>query len=428
MTARRSGPEARERRRSVLVGLVVLAVGAVIGYVTFTAHTGALPGAAATVVRAEFARVGTTDTNTEVRRFAQRIGQVTAIEVRDGRAVVTMRLDGAVPVHADATAALWDQSALGQKFVELRTGTPAAGPLGDVPIPLARTEYAHDLADLLDVFDPATRAALQGAVGELGAGASGRGADVQALAAAAPGLLAGTGTVADALADPAAELPGLLAGSVRLGERFDGRTDAIRTLLRRAEQTLAAVRVDDGRPLADTLASLAPTLEEAGPALDTLPGPLADVTATMRAVGPGARALGAATPDLRGLLAEGAGPLADVPGVADAAEPALADLTDTLADLRPFVPRLGDGLAAAAPPLQVLAPYARDLGLFGDDFGRLVTNNDGFDHQFRLFLAPPGAPSAAGLGTAPTNVYPEPGEAIHDRDATGALIPGRGDS
>lgn len=416
--------EQRERHRRALVGTVVAALLAVAGWVAGTAHTGALPWSGGTVVRAAFADVGTTGTSTEVRTNARRVGQVTAVEVgADGVALVTMRLDGDVPVYADASAALWDQSALGQKFVELRPGTPAAGPLGDVVIPVGRTESAHDLADLLDVFDPATRAALRTALREAGAGTGGHGPDVQAFADTAPELLTGTGAVASALASPEADLAATLGSAARLGERFTGRTEQITSLLRRAEQTLAAVSVDGGAPLGDTLAAAPPVLDHAEAAFDALPAPLADTAAAMTQLQGGAAALGQATPDLRGVLREA--PLGRVPDVADAAVPALEDLTGTLADLRPLVPRAAEALDSAAEPLSVLAPYAGDIATFSGDFSRLIDSHDGFAHSFRLFFAAPGAPSLAGLGSAPTNPYPAPGEAAQDRDPDGALVPGR---
>lgn len=330
--------ESRERHAQLVAGAVVAVLLGVLAVVTATAHTGALPWSGGTIVRAEFAHVGTTDTNVEVRTNARRVGQVGAVEIRDGHAVVTMRLDGDVPVYADATAALWDQSALGQKFVELRPGTPAAGPLGDAVIPVERTESAHDLADLLDVFDPATRAALATTVRELGSGAAGRGADLQALAASAPDLLPDTGAVAAALASQEADLAGTLEATERLGDRFVGHTEAVRGLLRRAEATLAAVSVDEGRPVGDALAAAPGALDRLRGAAEALPEPLADLGAAMRDVRGGAAALAEATPDLRGALREAGDPLGEVPEVADSAEPALADLRATFADARPLVP------------------------------------------------------------------------------------------
>ncbi|WP_445942201.1 MlaD family protein [Pseudonocardia sp. T1-2H] len=427
MTVAHSG--ARARGRTFLVGIASLGAIALLGYVMFTANQGRLPGAAASTVKAAFTDVGQADLNSEVRRNAQRIGSVSSIEVVGDHAVVTMTLDGDVPIYGNATAALWDQSALGQKFIELQPGDPSAGPLVDGVIPVGQTEEAHDISHLLDVFDEPTRASLRTAMQEMGGGAAGYGPGLNGFIGGAPGLLADVGTVAAAAADPEARLPEFLRSVDHLAVRFQGRSDTFRTLLRQTESTLAALNVDGTQPLGESLQKLPGTLTAARSALDALNEPLADTRVAMEALRPGAQALGDATPDVRGVLREAPVPLAKVPGVADAAGPAVEDMTHTFTEAGPFVPRLADGLSSAAPPLQVLAPYADDLGLFSDDISSVMAPHADFRHMLRIVIAVPSTATVSGLGPVgaqPANPYPAPGEAAHrDRDANGALIPGR---
>jgi phospholipid/cholesterol/gamma-HCH transport system substrate-binding protein len=424
-----ANPGSRARGRSFLVGIAALGAIAVLGYVMFTANQGRLPGAATTTVKAAFTDVGQTDLNSEVRRNAQRIGSVFAIDVVGDHAVVTMTLDGDIPIYANATAALWDQSALGQKFIELEPGDPSAGPLVDGEIPVGQTEEAHDISHVLDVFDEPTRASLRTALQELGGGAGGYGPGLNKFLGGAPGLLNDLGTVAAAAAAPEARLPEFLRSVDHLAVRFQGRSDTFRTLLRQTESTLAAVNVDGAKPLDASLRQLPGTLTAARGALDAVNGPLVDTRVAMEALRAGAQALGDATPDVRGVLREAPGPLAQVPGVADAADPAVGDLTHTFADARPFVPRLADGLSSAAPPVKVLAPYADDLGLFSDDISSVMAPHADFRHMLRIVIAAPSTATVSGLGPVgaqPANPYPAPGEAANkDRDANGALIPGR---
>lgn len=332
-------------------------------------------------------------------------------------------------MYRNATAALWDQSALGQQFVELDPGDPSAGPLGDAPIPLAQTESAQDIAQLLDVFDPPTRTALRDTLRAVGGGAAGQGEGLHAAVAAAAGLLSDLGTVSAALATPDAELAAFLRTTDGLATHVAGRAEELRALLRQSEQTLAAVHVDQGAPLGATLDAAPGTLRDARGVLDALHDPLPDARQAVQTLRPGVQALGDSTADLRGVLREAVPPLDVVPRVADRADPAVRDLTRTFADARPFVPRLADGLSSAAPPLRVLAPYVADLALFSDDFAKLISNHEGFRHQLRIFIGLPGGSSLSGLGPVtkePVNPYPAPGEAIADRDPNGALVPGRG--
>ena len=117
----------RERGRSFLVGVGLLCAVALAGYVALTAKAGT-PLSRHTRVKAAFSDVGQLSAGDDVRRDSVRIGQVGAIDYSGSQAVVTMELSAHETVHADARAAMWDQSALGQKFVELDPGSAAAGP------------------------------------------------------------------------------------------------------------------------------------------------------------------------------------------------------------------------------------------------------------------------------------------------------------
>src|SRR5882757_9274298 len=123
--------------RRFLSGLGTLAVMLVIGYIAFTANQGRLPGTPVTTVRAAFADVGQLQAGSEVRQNGIIIGQVSAVALVNGQPVVTMDVHGGVSMYRDGYAGIWDQSALAQKFVELRAGGPASGLLGDGTLPVS---------------------------------------------------------------------------------------------------------------------------------------------------------------------------------------------------------------------------------------------------------------------------------------------------
>lgn len=409
----RATPELRDQRRSLIVGALAVGALALVLVMTFTANQGHLPGTPANTVEAAFPDVGQTDTNSEVRHDGQRIGQVAAVRVVGGHAVLTLRLDGGTPVYADATATIADQSPLAQKYVDLDPGHPSAGPLIGV-LPASRTRPSQDLDTLLDVFDPPTRAALRGVLRQVGGGSAGYGPRLSAFTGAAAGLLRDLGTVASTAAAPRTDLAGLLRSSRRLVSRFDRHNEQIRTLLGQTQKTLAALEVDRGQPLHDALGRLPDTLPALRDSADALDRPLIDTAAAMGRLRPGADALGHAAADLRGVLRESVPPLRKVPDVAHRARPSVRALTRAVVDARPFVPRLADGLAAAVPPLSVLSRYGGDIELFSDNFGKLNANHVGFAHQFRIFLGAPGPASLSGIGAVMGNAreaYPAPGVA-----------------
>ncbi|MFJ8812941.1 MlaD family protein [Amycolatopsis thermoflava] len=416
--------------RSFVIGIAGLVVLALVVLFGITASSG-VPGAAKTVVRAAFHNVGAPlKVGDDVRENSARIGRVADLGYDGEQAVVTLELDGTVPVYADARAAIWDQSALAKKFVELDRGHPEAGSLDGRLIPPERNVGSADLDDVLDVLDPATRSALTGTVRELGGGAAGHSQDLHDFIEHAPAELSGLGTTAGALSAAETDLPALLARADELAGAFAGHDRELAELVRQAGDTANALAVDEGRPLRDTLGNLPATLTGAREALSSLHQPLTDAHGALAAVRPGAQALGQATGDLRGVLREAPTPLGKVPGVAQAAEPAITELTGALADARPLVPALSRGLVDLASPVNTLAPYSREVVEFFRRIESMVSTEVAPGvHGARVGVALEG-PSAltGGLLKDPLqgqDAYPAPGAA--DREHTQSpvnLLPG----
>lgn len=409
--------EARNARRTVTVGMVVLAVIGAALYLAATAHNG-LPFAATTTVRAAFSDVHALKSGDEVRQNSTRIGRVDDIRFENDVAVVTLRLDGNRDVHRDARAAVWDMSALGTKFVELYPGTPEAGPLADRTIPERRTIESSDIYELLDVFDDGTRDAATSAARELGSGVAGLSRELHDYLRSTDDLLSDAGTVSRALSSDEADLPALLSSAHRLSARFAGREQQISDLLARTDTTLRAVSVDDGQALRETLRLLPATLDSARSGLDAIAEPLAKIESAATELRPGASALGESTNDLRGVLRDGVPPLRQVPPVATAAEPAVTDLTTMFADARPLAPMVARAFHDLATPLTVLAPYAPEIAdffVYGHSF--VGEDINGINYA-RLGLAPglrTGGSLVLDREQLPHNSYPAPGEARTDR-------------
>ncbi|MGQ0481105.1 MAG: MlaD family protein [Pseudonocardia sp.] len=412
--------------RNFLIGLVAVAVAVVLGYVALTANKGRLPGTPAVLVRAAFHDIGQLQVGSQVRQNGIGIGQVSAIELVDGTPVVTMEVQDGVPMYRNGYAGIWDQSALQQKHVELRAGTPDAGLLGNQVLPADQTESSHDLTTLLSVFDPVTRDGLRTTLNELGGGLFGSGPGLNRFVATLPDDVAHFGTLGATLASARTDLPGLLTSAERLSERFTGRERQITELLAQTDTTLRALEVDAGKPLSDTLDRLPGTLTAARAALRDAGPPVADVSAATGVLRSGAGALGRSTPDLRGVFRESPEPLDSVPPVVEDAKPAVTELSDTFADARPFTGKTRDALTSVATPLGVFAPYGPDANTFVFNASSALGGHDGWEHHLRVMLAAPGATAALGNQIKDTiDPYPAPGEAHRQQDPSGGQIPGR---
>lgn len=405
-------PVHRDEVRKVLVGVVTLVVAVIVGVIgAIVQGGGALPGRPYTYVSAAMGDVGILNPGKDVKQNGIEIGTVSAIEYEDDHAVVTLRLNGERKVYRNATAQVGNTSALGRKYVAFDPGTPAAGPLGHRTIPLSRTRGSQALEDAFAALDAKTRKALGASLRELAGGVAGHGGDLRSVLRSSPDMLADLGTVSSAATGPGADLPGMLRSANKLVGRFIGREAQLSGLLRNMQSTLSAVNVDNGAPLSATMSELPPTLRSAKQALDRLHEPVRDVKAALVDLEHGGKALGTATPDLRGLLREAVGPLAKVPSVSDQAVPAVDELTHTIADARPLVPRLAVTLGSADEFLHGLAPYATDTGRFFSQHDLLSGKIAPYQNYFSAKVTAPGLYSVAGLpdpvvGSEP---YPEPG-------------------
>jgi phospholipid/cholesterol/gamma-HCH transport system substrate-binding protein len=353
-------PEQRVIYRSFVAGAVVFAVLAVLLYLTFKSQTG-LPFTPKTLVKVSFGNVHSLRVNDDVRESSRRVGRVSDESITGNDALITLEIDGTRPVYGNATAQIWDVSALATKFVEFDPGTADAGLLGDRVVPAKVDTDSSDLNQVLNIFDPVTRDATQTTLRQLGGGFVGHGPDFHDALTAAPDLLKNLGTVSVDLASPEFDMPDVLRSGDQLSTSLHGREAQIAQLEQQVDQTMQALSVDGGRPLDATLAKAPGTLSAVRPALDSLDGPLADTQTTMSNLQSGAKGLGDATPDGRAFLRDSIPVAGQVPDVADEAKPQVEDLTDTVSDARPVVPRVTDALEYLATPLQVLRPYAPEL-------------------------------------------------------------------
>lgn len=435
------------RNRPLLLGVVFMLVLVAAIYMAYNATSG-MPGTEQTHVRASFDHAGELLVDDDVRIGQLRVGRVSEIKFRRGKAIVTLELKGGRQVYNNAKigignekpetkGAIHDRSALGQKYVDLYPGTPNSGRLSDGAIvPASQTQDSQNLDKLFNVFDPPTRRALGSTLRETGHGFSGHAGDFHDVLRSAPSVLADLGTVSRAVyGEDGRSFTAMLQSADALAKRFAGREERIERLTDQTARTLNLINVDKGAALAGSLERAPEALRKGGTALEKVQLPLRTLRFASEKLRPGALALGDATPDLRGVLRESPLPLDKVPGVAKQAEPALNHLSNVMSDARPLVPRASRALANVNPFVAVLSPYAPEIGLAFDNMASALAHgpNDGTATEgtggrylrIHLLVAPENVDGQLGLKDplVPRNAYPEPGQAQHDKIGSGPANP-----
>lgn len=408
------------RSKSLAAALAVLGLLGVSLYAAIFASSG-LPGSSREYVTVRFADVGGLREGDDVREASIRVGRVDSIELEGEQAVVRLQLtgDAVKAVYADATAAVWARSGLGQNFVELNRGHKGAGELESNELPPAQTLPASQLDELLSVLDKPTRQGLASTLREVGGGVEGKSSDLASFLAHAPEILKDLGSISTATASQRADLAGLMQSSSALASRFEGREDRIDSLLGKMDKTLSALGTDKGQAISSTLDKAPEALRKTDEALTALEGPLVDIEAASRSLEPGTAALGQATPALRAVLRDAQSPLDKVPGVADLADPAFSELAEAVDDARPLALRLEDTFDSAETLATYMSPYAADISEYFDYWHSANGNSDKSGHYLRLgFVVRPESVSGVLPVADPfthRNPYPAPGQAQQDR-------------
>ncbi len=164
-------------RQAVLVGVVVLAVIAVITYLSIIAINGVPfsdPYKVSVVLPADAPLLKDGD---DVRIAGQLVGAVRGVNVgRDGRAVADLDVDrDRTPLGRNAHATVRLRGLAGAVYVALDPGD-ATTPLAEgATLPRAQSSTGVQLTQVLDTFDPATRSALSRTLSAYGGGLVGRG-------------------------------------------------------------------------------------------------------------------------------------------------------------------------------------------------------------------------------------------------------------
>jgi phospholipid/cholesterol/gamma-HCH transport system substrate-binding protein len=370
---------ARKKLPNWAVGLILVVV---IAVASFLAYTKKLPWSHQFTVNAVFTTSQNINTNSPVRIAGVNVGKVTGVEHltsdspgfdqatanADGKSsgqqatVVTMEItDEGLPIHQDATMKLRPRLFLeGNLFVDLRPGTPEAPTIDDgYTVPESQTSVSVQLDQVLSTLQADVRANLQTFLHQLGDafiryhGASG----FREFYASSGSAFKNGSLVNEALLGTQEhDLSGLvrnLDSTVRALDLHESQLQNFVTNLRVVTGSFAA----QDTALAKGVSELPGVLDAAKPALTALNASFPSLRAFSVEALPGVRstpaALDAATPllhQLRGLVSR-----AELRGLTHDLRPTIPDLTKLTKRTIPF---LHQSRALASCFNQVIIPWS----------------------------------------------------------------------
>ena len=165
-----------------------------------------------------------------------KVGKVVSVGIApddgpsQGGAQVVLQVDGkSAPLHRGTRATIRPKGLLGNPFVEL-----TAGPSGSATIPSGGTLPLQDTASpvtldqVMDLFDPQTRARIQTLTREGGASLANRGSDLNIFLAALPAITQDTAAVSGKIAQQDQQLSALDVEFDRIAQMMAAEDQAFR--------------------------------------------------------------------------------------------------------------------------------------------------------------------------------------------------------
>lgn len=353
-------------------------------------------------------------------------GQVTNLDVKNGKAVVTVAIDDEfAPLHAGTTSRVEWVSAVGERVLTLYPGKSANAEIPEGAF-VETKSHQVEVDQVLQTLDAPTRKRLTGLFADLNKTVDGHEADLKATIHGASGAVGALGEVLRAVGD-------------------DG--PAIRSLVRQLSQLtgLAASRREDISSTVTDLnaisASVAAEQEALSATLDRLPEVLRAADGTLGKVPGAAETTVDLLEDLRPATRR-------LPGVSANLAPTLVDLRPTVAELRPLLtaadqllrqtpglldrthrvlPSFTDFVDDLGPAISFLRPYTPEAVGGLHNWGQAFAPYDGAGHTWAGLLAPGSNDlneSLVPLPTARQNPAPPPGQPAGQpwTDATGSEI------
>jgi phospholipid/cholesterol/gamma-HCH transport system substrate-binding protein len=421
----------------VLIGAATTLVVIVAVFLAYNANNG-LPFVPTYQLKVDVPSAANLVRGNEVRIGGTRVGvvdKITPKRLASGRVVaqLDMKLETTVkPLPKDSTVLVRPRSALGLKYVEITKGTSTQGYEDGATVPLSAAKPAPvEFDEVLNTFDDKTRRAIQENLVGFGDAFAGRGQDLNVAIQALNPLLRELGPVMKNLSDPRTGLRRFTEALGRSAAIVAPVAEQQAALFRNLDTTFTAF-ASVARPyLQDTISGGPPALDEATRSFPIQRPFLRNSAAFFRELRPGAKALGAAAPDLAEALTVGTPALRNQVAFNQRLKPTFQALQTFAED--PLVAlgirdlsttaRIANPVLAHLTPVQTTCNY---ITLFFRNVASVLSegDNNGTGQRFIIIAAPQGPNNEGSPSSAPAS-GPNADNYLHTNPYPNTASPGQ---
>jgi virulence factor Mce-like protein len=327
--------------------------------------------------------------NSDVRAAGVQVGYVDSVTPDGANSRVTFsitaRNSSFPPLYKNATVQVRTKTLVGETYLSITPGTPAAGQLanGDT-LPATRALEAVPLQKVLGMLDPATRASVRQSLRGLGVGLNGHGTQLNDLFGSLQPAVDNGNRLFETLNPERSEVASLIDDSGQVMQALGERTAQFQQLVVDAKSTAEAV-ASRAAQLRATFADLPSTLAQARvtvAALGRFSSRATPVFSNLRAA---STQLSPAIEQLAPTAAESRVLFRELRPFLVAVQPLVSALRPAASKLRTVVLPLDALLRQADPALAYLTAYSREFGSFFSNVNAVTDTKDGLGYRGRVY-------------------------------------------
>lgn len=309
------------------------------------------------------------------------VGEVTGLEARDSKAVVTVSVDDEhAPMHAGTKAQVEWRGVLGERVIRL-----LPGPEGNPKIPPDSLVQAGseqvELDQVLAALDRPTREHLKSTVQQLDHHLKDHPQDIQATLKTAGPAVQELGEVLKAVGQDGPAIQSLIRNLRTMMEPVAGRQAELEKIvheLTAATDTMSS----EQEQLKQALGELPSTLDSAKRTMDGVPDAVDETAPLLRDLRPATQQLNSVSRNLSPLLRDLQPAIGDLRPTLNSTNELLQRTPDLLDSTHGTLPGVTHALDQLNPAVQFLRPYTPDLMGWLSNWSGAFANYDSQGHYF----------------------------------------------
>jgi phospholipid/cholesterol/gamma-HCH transport system substrate-binding protein len=356
----------------------------------------------------------------------QRVGEVSDLGLKDGKALVTVSIeDDAAPLHAGTTTRVEWVSAIGERVL-----TVVPGPDSNAEIPegayVEAVSHQAEVDQILAALDAKTRKRLSSLIGRLQKTVDGREPQVRDTIVQAAGTVDAMGEVLRAVGEDGPAIRAIVQDLTALLDASADRRSQIADSVTNLSDVANAV-ADEHAALGKLLEQLPATMDTASTTLDKVPSASEETVGLLDELEPSTDRLQRVSKNLAPVLVDLRPTVAELRPLVRSADELLGRTPALLDSSHAVLPDVTGMLSDLSPAIAFLRPYTPELIGWIQNWGQGFAPYDGAGHTWAALVAPGTNAvneSLVPLPTARQNPEPHPGQAEGRpwTDATGSEV------